>query len=304
MVLADEHRVASQVRHRVPAAWAAPALGVVLEDEHVVSQHDEPPTVRRQPRAGAGGVPPHLVQVTAEEEDILDACELGRGVVGRRVDGGGVERVAGALGHHQGFNDGPPSLSLGNVEHVHVSQQGDAVDLAVVGVVGQVDELVPLPNGDVEDHPLHVPCLDVGQPTQVADSNGDIVIRLGVWREHDLWHRLVVVPQREERDLLAAGEMAHEVDPRGQAAGGAAAGVDGQPTVAGADDTEAAMTTSKRGEGEQSVRRKEQGEHLREVPVEGRSTGWWDGDGDERRDWRREGGAPRRADAAGATVEF
>ena len=119
MVLADEHRVASQVRHRVPA-W--PALGVVLEDEDVVFHH----------------VPPHLVQVTAEEEDMLDACELGRGVVGRGVGGGGVEREAGALGQ-QGFNDGPPSLSLGDVEHVHVSQQGDAVDLAVVVAVRHVD---------------------------------------------------------------------------------------------------------------------------------------------------------------------
>ena len=129
-----------------------------------------------------------------------------------------------------------------------------------------------------------------------TDSNGNIVIRLGVWREHDLWHRLVVVPQWEETDLLAARETAHEVDP--QAAG---ASVDGQPTVARAD---AEAATSKRGEGEQVLRRQEQGEHLREVPVEGRSTGWWDGDDDERRDWRREGGAPRRADAAGTTVEF
>ena len=70
-----------------------------------------------------------------------------------------------------------------------------------------------------------------------------------------------------------------------------------------------------RGEMERAVRREEQGRQLhralprvvRDVTV-GNEVAWRsvgrDGDGDERRDRRREGGAPRGADAADAAVGF
>lgn len=111
-------------------------LRIVLEDEDLTFRH----------RQRDGIV--HAVQV-ATEEDILGVCELGSGVIGRGVVGRRViVRRAGALGRRlNGFDDGPPSLAPGDVEHVDVSQHCDAVDLAGVDVVGQVDELVSLPDG-------------------------------------------------------------------------------------------------------------------------------------------------------------
>lgn len=184
---------------------------------------------------------------------------------------------------------------------MHVSQRGDAVDLAGVGVVGQVDELVSLPSTiDVEDHPPHVPRLGVREAApQIADGHRDVVVLRGVGREHDLVHRHVAVPQREreETDVLAAGDEAvHEVDPHG-----GRPAVDGQPAVARADA--AAADCVKRGEGERALRRQEQGGHVRLVPIVW-NAGWSHRDGDERWDRRRERGAPRGADAPGAAVGF
>lgn len=184
------------------------------------------------------------------------------------------------------------------MEHVHVPAPGDAVDLAAaasVAVVDQVDELVALIcHGDVHDRPLMVPCLGVGETARAADRHGGAVAGCGVRREHDLDHRLiVVVPQLGEVEPPAGfpGERVHEEDTRPD-------GVDGDPAVARADEFAAHGDL---GEVERAARREERCRYELDdlLAVTGSVE---TGNGEEQTGRRREGGAPRRADAADAGV--
>lgn len=138
----------------------------------------------------------------------------------------------------------------------------------------------------------------VGEAAHAADRHGQVSRAPRVGREHDLAHRrLVPLPQRGEAHLLvvgAAGERVVEGDTRLRLG----AGGDGHPDVGRADDL---GPVGKRAEVERGRRGEDDGGHLlrRLRLVTGHGSA-----GEERRDRRREGGAPGGADAAEAAVGF
>lgn len=168
---------------------------------------------------------------------------------------------------------------------MHVSAPREAVDLTFV-VVDDVGELVAGDEADgVEDGPPPGARGDVGDPVDVADGGGGVVVLGGAGREHDLGDPPALVDQGREDDLRGGdGVEKHEralpaVERDGQ----------DEPPVAGPD---ASAPRQYRREVEAPPRR------------EGRRRGAHPGVGqhEERRRRRRQRRPPRRARPARAGV--